>query len=143
MTLKEKITLLSKDCYLNFNKKISVKEKSPLYDIVRECHEHTMPNDFIFDRVDSLLSTALGYDFDNLDDLNNFLPEIVDGLVDIYTYDLIEWFNQFREYIDIAKDNGLLTNKTDIDRQMMIGQYCHIEKIANILFNTINDLDLD
>ncbi len=95
MTLKKKI-----EKYLNQfetkergEKTITVfkDESEELKNSVYKAHGDRLPNDWIFDKYESILSTLSGYEINNEDDLNNNRPEIVDSLVDIYTNNLTEW----------------------------------------------------
>ena len=145
MTLKQKIKHVYKD--LSAKKRndetIIVCADGELKDLIREAHQGIFPNDWIFDKVDSILSSVLDYDFNNLNGLDNYKHEIIDGLVDIYTGDLFEWAKRFKHFVDDAKSEGLIDGSAEIEQQLQGGQFYHIEQIFNTVINGINDLDLD
>lgn len=99
MNLKQKA-----DYYADFFKSIDVndgttrvvlKDNTPkeLHDAVREAHGDKLPNDFIYSTFADLLSRISEYDAETVDELrdNGYDHEIIDGYVDIYTHDLLQW----------------------------------------------------
>jgi hypothetical protein len=142
MNLKDKIKLVSKDLTMT-NNKVNCKSDSDLYPIIREAHNGAMPSNFIFDTVYALLCDVLAYDFETLEDLQDELSGIADGLVDCYNSDLNKWASDFSEYVDDAQEQGLICQNASHFERLRAGQYQHIESIANTLFNEINDLDYD
>jgi hypothetical protein len=75
-----------------------------LYDSVMNAHGDRLPNDWIFDKYESILSNIGEYEDRELDDIRG---EIVDGLVDCYTSDLTSWLNESPYnvyYIDEARE---------------------------------------
>lgn len=79
--------------------------KSDLYKSVREAHGDRLPQDWIFSTYLSLLEQIRDYDCQTIEDLEDKRSEIVDSLVDVYTYDLTSWLhsdNRNVYYLDEA-----------------------------------------
>ena len=97
-------------------------------DLVRDCHDEELPNDWRYDAIVSLL-----FDIKNTEDLNtDKLSDIVDGQVDTYNSDLAQWLAYMparSAYIDAARDDfGGLDD--DIFMQIKSGQYVCMMDIA-------------
>jgi hypothetical protein len=114
-----------------------------LKDLIRECHDGCMPNDWVFDKCSTLLLACSGYDFCDLDDLEEYRFEIVDCAVDIYTNSLLEWAKRFRDYVEEAKKEGFVDGSETIEHQLMSGQNYQLNQMFSILVEGINDLDID
>jgi hypothetical protein len=75
--------------------RIILKDDAPskLRDAVREAHGDKMPNDFIYATFADLLQRVTDYDVETVDRLRDqgHDHEIVDGYVDVYTHDLLQW----------------------------------------------------
>ena len=146
-TLNQKIEILQKDFYttkrLNGDLVYHVKDTSPLYSIVRELHDSKLPNDWIFGTCADLMHKFLEYTFEDSDALQDHLHEIVDGSVSIYNYELFDWAKNFTDWVDIARDEGLLDVNSDLIQQMRCGQYCQIMSIAQTLVGEIDTLELE
>ena len=72
---------------------ISLKEdqKETYQDFVRELHNDEFPNNWRYTIITDLLQNFVN-EYDQ-DDLENYLHEITDSLVDVYNSDLIKWVN--------------------------------------------------
>ena len=97
-------------------------------DLVRDCHDEELPNDWRYDAIVSLL-----FDIKNTEDLNtDKLSDIVDGQVDTYNSDLAQWLAYMparSAYIDAARDDfGGLDD--DIFMQIKSGQYVCMMDLA-------------
>lgn len=102
-----------------------------LTDLVYDCHDEELPNDWRYDVIVSLL-----IDIKNTENLDSDkLSDIVDGQVDAYNSDLAQWLAYMparSAYIDAARDDfGGLDN--DIYKQIQAGQYVCIKDIAHKL----------
>lgn len=100
-------------------------------DLVMDCHDDELPNDWRYDVIVSLL-----FDIKNTDDMDtDKLSDIVDGQVEVYSSDLARWLadNPSRSaYIDAARDDfGGLSD--DIFEQIKSGQYVCIMDMAHKL----------
>ena len=115
--------------------------KDNLQEIIRECHNGEFPNDWRYEMVDSIIDSLyehfITYNNDcDLDDFRDY--EIVEGLVDIYNYDLAKWLsdNNSRgcfEDDEFRNDNG------DIHDQIRSRQYEEINFIMNMLLANLED----
>ena len=119
--------------------KVTVVKDSSLYKIVYDLHDGMLPNDWIFDRLDSLISNSLDYDFDTKDELENYRHEIVDSLIDIMTSDLLEWQESFSHFTDEAREEGLGDSTTGVDSQIQAGQYLILDRMFNEVINLIEE----
>jgi hypothetical protein len=140
MELNKKISSFADDFYskkVGDKTKYFVKEKSELYDTVRELHSGMLPNDWIFMNAYHILNSLS--DYENIND--DTAHEVADSLVDIYNHDLIEWFKEHRHWIDEAQEQGLLGSIfCDSIKQMQIGQYCQLYYMTNTLIDKIKEL---
>lgn len=75
--------------------RVVLKDDAPqeLRDAVHEAHGDKLPNDFIYSTFAGLLCRISEYDAETVDELrdNGYDHEIIDGYVDIYTHDLLQW----------------------------------------------------
>ena|ERR1700747_398049 len=108
-------------------------------DAVREAHGEMFPDDWVYDmcrKVASSIVEALEYgDFESVRDRQ---PELVDGLVDVYTSDLTAWLHShvYRVgYCDEASDGYEPDN--GIVGRIMQGQYFEIGQIFSALLSAI------
>lgn len=112
-------------------------------DIISEIHGPGMfPDDFRYEKICRLAETFLEYDFNSYDDLrDNYLHEIVDGLIDLYHSDLFAWLSSNlirQDYVNLAVDElGLSTKRFDIADVIRAGQYFEILELANNLISTL------
>lgn len=104
-------------------------------DIIYKCHDGIMPNDWIFEKVWSLLAACNGYSDPRTDDSH----EIIDSCVDIYTTDLYEWGKRFGHYVDEAREQGVIEGTEPIERQLMAGQFIQLQSIFNIILEGVSE----
>jgi hypothetical protein len=116
---------------------IELKEESKkdYQSFVRKLHQDELPNNWRYEVITDLLQNFCNeYDTENLEDV---LPEIVDSLVDIYNYDLIEWLKgdimrgSFRELRELNIDSPNMT-VFDLIRQL---QYECIYDMGSMILN--------
>ena len=116
---------------------IELKEESKkdYQSLVRKLHQEELPNNWRYEVITDLLQNFCNeYDTENLEDV---LPEIVDSLVDIYNYDLVEWLKgdimrgSFRELRELNIDSPNMTI-FDLIRQL---QYESIYDMGNMILN--------
>jgi len=125
-------------------------------DFIRECHGTEMlPDDFRYNTIESIIDSLKGtLDFslieNDLDlfesDAQNSQHEICDSLVDVYNHDLLTWLSSNLNrpnYIDEARDEGLISEDCDEMNRIMIGQFKEIEEIFYNIISAIKDLDFD
>jgi hypothetical protein len=111
-----------------------LKENAPqsLRDSVMAAHEGRLPDDWIYSTYWAILGDISGYTIDSEDELENNRPEIVDGLVDVYTSDLTAWLNRSVcnvNYLeDARKEYGEVEGG---DRMIAQAQYMAIDEIFN------------
>lgn len=72
---------------------VVLKPEAPqaLKDSIRAAHGDRLPDDWIYNKYQSIVSNLSGYTISNTDDLEENRPEIVDGLVDVYNNDRTAW----------------------------------------------------
>jgi len=100
-----------------------------LLDAIQSMHDGHLPTNWIFDTTLSLIDSLSQYDFETLEDLEDVRHEIVDGCIDIYHHDLLEWQKQFSEYTEQASDEGLIGESSDISAQIQAGQFMKIDSM--------------
>ena len=64
-------------------------------------------------------------------DYDGSFHEVVDGAIDIYNYDLRKWAVDNWQYIDEAKDEGLIGDDSDYHSQIQAGQYIFFREQAH------------
>ncbi len=111
-----------------------------LTDLVYDCHDEELPNDWRYHVIVSLI-IGIGEADCTID--SDALSDIVDGQVEVYSSDLARWLadNPSRSaYIDAARDEfGGLSD--DIFEQIKCGQYVCIMDMAHKLAAFL-DLDV-
>lgn len=55
--------------------------------------------------------------------LSDYMHEIADSNVDIYYHDIYKSLPDVADYIEQARDEGLIDGSESIDKQIQIGQY--------------------
>ena len=93
---------------------IQLKEdqKETYQDFVKELHDDELPNNWRYTIITDLLQNFVNeYEQDNLED---YLSEIADSLVDVYNIDLIEWLKG-----DIMRGSFLEIRELNIDQPNM------------------------
>tara|TARA_R100001086_G_scaffold43356_1_gene19158 strand:- start:240 stop:674 length:435 start_codon:yes stop_codon:yes gene_type:complete len=116
---------------------ISLKEnqKEKYQSFVRKLHDDELPNNWRYGIITDLLQNFVN-EYDQ-DDLENYLHEITDSLVDVYNVDLIEWLKgdimrgSFRELRELNIDEPNLTI-FDLIRQL---QYEAIYEMGSRILN--------
>lgn len=107
-----------------------------VYDAVMEAHDGEMPDDWRFDICDSLFGEI---DEDTDEDS---LSEIVDGLVDVYNSDLVNWLAGHLDrasYVDEAAEEFGVGDSPDVHNMIGMGQYVCIDQMAHIIFTAIKE----
>ena len=115
---------------------ISLKEdqKETYQDFVRELHDDELPNNWRYEIITDLLQNFVN-EYDQ-DDLENYLHEITDSLVDIYNSDRAKWLADDinRGCIDLKNLNIDQPNMTIFD---LIGQ-AQYEAIYSMGYQILN-----
>ena len=115
------------------NSIVVLKQDAPeaLRDSVHSAHGDRLPDDWIYDKYQSILSTLAGYTITDADGLEDNRAEIVDGLVDVYTSDLTAWLNSHNANVyymtEAQEEYGA---QTDGFKLLMSAQYMAIDEIA-------------
>ena len=110
--------------------------------IIRECHAGEFPNDWRFSTVKEICFTCLEYDLDGginqLDQiLDNYISEIVDGIVDISTSRLFQWLADIPSRSEFT--DGPYGEDLELSKMAAQRQYEEIDFIAHTLLNSLND----
>jgi hypothetical protein len=117
---------------------ISLKEdqKGTYQSFVRALHDDELPNNWRYTIITDLLQNFVN-EYDQEDNLEDYLLEIADSLVDVYNIDLIEWLRgdimrgSFREIRELNIDQPNMTI-FDLIRQM---QYEVIYSMGSQILN--------
>lgn len=64
-------------------------------------------------------------------DYDGSLHELIDGMIDIYNYDLRKWSVDNYEYVEQAIDEGLCEGTSDFHKLIQCGQYVYYTEQAN------------
>lgn len=72
-------------------------------------------------------------------DYDGALHELIDGMIDIYNYDLRVWAVDNYQYVDEAKDEGLISEECDFHKQIQAGQYLFYREKANEALEEVFD----
>ncbi len=118
---------------------IVLKDDAPeeLSESVRDAHQGLFPNDWIYDTYDSIMSNLADYNPECIADIETYRHGIVDSLVEIYTYDLIQWYassNHWGEYLTRAINELGAT-----DNAIASAQYLAIDDIFSYVFDLLED----
>lgn len=141
MTLKELIEYYSEQF---INKKrgdddIVILKDNPakeLQEAVYKAHQDRLPDDWIYSTFSAILDTLQGYDITELDDLENYRGEIVDGLVDVYTSNLTDWLNS-----SVYNAYYLQQAVIEFDAKeniLSVAQYIAIDEIYSAVYNLLS-----
>lgn len=139
MTLQEKIEYYEKQFKSKKRGEEDIvvfnNECDELHDSVYSAHGDKMPNDWIFGTYADLLTRLTEYTINTSDDLEEFRNEIVDGAVDIYTSDLLDWLKGNTEYTDevLEENNGI----TSTSALLMQAQYKAIDAIYSEIYTLL------
>ncbi len=102
---------------------------------VRIAHDNEMPNDFIYEQIDTVLDIIL--ESETLEQLEERVLEIEP---DVYNHELIGWIQGNRyHYLDEAKD----LDPQDFSQLLNIAQYNHKQFIANTFLNELNNIEIN
>lgn len=115
-----------------------------LRESLMEAHGERLPDDWIFDKYQSILDALTGYDIKNIDDVEENRTEIVDGLVDVYTSDLTAWLNSSDYnvyYITEAQEEYGI--QTDGFKILQMAQYKAIDDIFSEVVNLLQSPETD
>src|SRR3990167_5483241 len=102
----------------------------PLRNSIYNAHGDRLPDDWIYDKYHSILDALAGYTIESADDIDEQRAEIVDGLVDVYTFDLTAWLNSHNSnvyYLTQAQEE--YGAQTDGFQLLMSAQYVAIDEI--------------
>lgn len=64
-------------------------------------------------------------------DYDGSVHELVDGMIDIYYYDIRKWAVDNYNYVEDAIEEGLTEGVTDYHQLIQIGQYVYYREQAN------------
>jgi len=125
-------------------------------DLIREIHGmDLLPDNFRWKTIESLIGSILDvFDFDHIEnetslfrkESENHGHEIIDGTVDIYNHDLLQWYSSNLNrpcFVTEAAENGLINNETDEMQRLMSGQFEEISQIYYRLIEAIENQDFE
>jgi hypothetical protein len=122
--------------------RIILKDDAPqeLQDAIKSAHGDKMPNDFIYSTFADLLLKISEYGVDTVDDLQGYAHEIVDGYVDIYTHEQLQWLASDidnLEYLARAAQDGWSVD--DGTWQLLArAQYYAIDEVMQHVINVLD-----
>ena len=114
---------------------VILKDNAPkeLQDSVMEAHGNRMPNDWIYEKYYGILDALDGYTIENIDDVDNYEYEIIDGLIDVYTSNITAWLNDSDYnvyYLTEALENE---EPKDGFKALQLAQYKAIQEIFSFV----------
>ena len=137
----------SQDCVDRGMNKVyySIKDDHPdkdqiQTDLIYPLHDDELPNDWRYETIYDLLSGFLEYE--DRQDIEDHVHEIVDGAVDVYNYDLAKWLcdDVSRGYFDQSLDNAeFISDDTSIYGIITKRQYEVISEMAYQLLDYIDN----
>jgi hypothetical protein len=110
-----------------------------LCDAVRDAHQGTLPNDWIYSECRAAVEA---FDEGTLDD-EDAIHEHADNQVDVYTRELYRWAadmcltDTWAEAEEEAKDLG--DRLEDTEKRLAVIQYCAIARIAGTMLNACKE----
>jgi hypothetical protein len=123
--------------------KINNTQDAPqeLREAIRAAHGDKMPDDFTYSTFADLLDRVAEYDVETIDDLQDVAHEIVDGYVDIYTYDLLQWLasdvNNVEYLAQAAQDGWTVDDGTW--QLLARAQYYAINEVMQCVISLLNN----
>jgi len=119
---------------------IILKVNSPEWvrDIVHKAHGDKLPDDWIYTWVYHTVDYIHGAYLDNVEEMEDLIPEIVDYLIDIYTSELTRWLHSRPDricYIDEVEGRGEM-NGFDL---LQAAQAVEIDEVVNIVIHELID----
>lgn len=116
----------------------SDKASEELKDSVREAHQKSLPSDWVFGIYADILDSLSNYDIEKLEDIDDIRGEIVDSLVNIYTYDLTDWLHSNNTNIyyleEAQKEFGPIE---DGFKLLSTAQYIAIDEIFSYVYDLL------
>jgi len=118
-----------------------LKDGAPedLLESIHQAHGDRLPDDWVYDKYHSILDAISGYDNDDLDEIR---PEIVDGLVDVYTSDLTAWLHSSNYNVyymtEAQEEYGA---QEDGFKLLQMAQYKAIDEIYGYVQNYLEGLE--
>lgn len=126
--------------------RVVLKDDAPkeLRDAVQEAHGDKLPNDFIFSTFAGLLNGISEYDVETVEELRNhgYDHEIIDGHVDIYTHDLLQWLASDidnLEYMSRVMAESVFVEDDGAWQTLARMQYYAIEDIMQFVLSLLED----
>ena len=120
-------------------------EGAPEYltDAIREAHDggNLLPDDLRYEMIAGIASALGGYD-DPEDSDSQW--EALDGLVPVYTHELTTWLasnNLRQEYVNQAKDEGLVGEDADLCHRLMVGYFLELQEVLAGLVSAAEDIE--
>lgn len=110
-------------------------------DLVCDCHDEELPNDWRYGMIVSILDAITEYDRNT--NWSNAANEIADRLVEFNTCRLFQWYaddSSRVDYVNSGIDEGLISEDQVITSQLLAGQYLCIHQMVHQIMAA---LDLD
>lgn len=111
--------------------KDSVEIDSPLWQSVHNAHQGKLPSDWVFNTYYNVLDRLTEYNIaTEPDNLQEYVTEIVDGLVNVYTHDLTAWLHSHNDNVYYLTEAMTENELKDGFQLLAMAQYKAIDEIA-------------
>ena len=101
----------------------------------------TMPMSYEINEVLEQFLYQKSCDIIDIIDYDGVLNEAIDGMIDLYYYDIRKWAVENWEYVERAIDEGLTdTENFDYHKTIQAGQYVYYQEQANDYLEAISAL---
>ena len=122
---------------------VILKDNAPeeLKKAVQDAHGERLPDDWIYGTFADLMQNLTGYTINNMEDVENYRGEIVDGYVDIYNKDLTDWLNGSYYNVEACDEASKEYGDADGDIMERIkrGQYWAIDQVFGCIVSLLEE----
>ena len=140
-TLRSAFEKATREDGSSYWKLIEMGDFEDVKDLVRDCHDEELPNDWRYGMFVDILDSIMDHDYLNDDKStcwSDVSYEIADSLTDYSTSLLLQWYADIPsriEYVNSAIDDGLISMDQVITSQLLSGQYwCIHMMVSSIMF---------
>ena len=139
-TLRSAFTLVQREDGSEFwSRTDEAKDCEDLKNLIHECHDDEMPNDWRYQTIVNILDRIADYGPDT-DWRDSVAHEITDGCVSIYNAELGAWIAENGSrlaYCDEAMNEGLVSTDAPMSQRLGAGQYNCIKPMVDHILNAL------